>query len=210
MAVLAKDDFNRADEATLASPWVKPTSLSLDVCNLTSFRASSTIDDVNRAAVYIGPTWPNDQWSKARLYCVSTAGVRQGPALYVRTDIAGPGYTGYRLSTDHAASTNCNISRFLSDSRTTILDFTQAWNDGDVWELRVEGPASAARLRAFLNDVQIADVIDNSSITTGSPGVGVSNNVLISSWSIDEWSGGDLSVEINTYFTPPIFRSRGG
>lgn len=191
MATLASDDFNRADEATLASPWVKPTSANLDVCNLTSNRVSSTIDNVNRAAIYSGPAWPNDQWSRAKLYCVSTAGVRQGPALYVRmTD----GNSCYRFSTDHAASTNCNISRFNSDSRATVLDFTQAWTDGDVWELRVEGSASAARLGVFLNGAQVAGVTDNDTIASGSPGIGVSNNVLISSWSIDDWSGGDIQV----------------
>ena len=191
MAVLASDDFNRADENPLASPWATQTGLSNT--KLLSNRCSYDImDGSNRGNFYGGVAWPADQWSKAKLYCVSTGGVRQGPALYVR--MAAGAITNYRFSTDHAAATNCNISRFVAGVRTTVVDFTQAWSDGDEWELWVEGPATAARLRTFLNGVQKSDTTDNSSIAAGFPGIGVSGNATITSWSIDDWSGGDFNA----------------
>ena len=105
MAVLASDDFNRADEAPLVAPWTDPGIGGVD---LISNRASfSVMDNSNRGMYYSGPAWPDDQWSKARLYVDSTGGVRQGPALYVR--MASGANTVYRFSTDHAAVTNCNI-----------------------------------------------------------------------------------------------------
>lgn len=185
MAVLASDDFNRANETPLAAPWTDVVGQ----VNLVSNAVTSAIDDNNRGMYYSGPAWPDDQWSKAKLYVDSTGGVRMGPALYVRL---AAGVDCYRFSTDHAASNNCNVSRFVASSRTTIVDFTQAWNDGDEWMLQVEGPATAARVRVFLNGVQKSDDTDNSSIASGSPGIGISGSATITSWSLDDWSGGDL------------------
>jgi len=211
MAVLASDDFNRANESPLASPWVS-TGFLVD-CDLISNAVSYPVmDNNNKAMLRGGITWPDDQYSKAALNCVSTGGVRQGPALYVRY-VGGGVDTCYRFSTDHAASTNCNVSRFITGNRTTIVDFTQAWSDGDIWELRVSGPASAARLQTFLNGVQKSDTTDNSSLVSGSPGIGVSGNSTITSWSVDTWEGGspgqtllpDADVAAGGWTTSPLF-----
>ncbi len=199
MPIIASDDFNRANESPLASPWTTGTgNLSSDLVSNAMSIAVPTDD--NRANIYTGPVWPDDQWSKAALTVSGTVGGRAGPALYVRYSSSST--TFYRFSTDHAGATNCNISRFLAGARTTIVDFTQAWTDRDIWEFRVEGPAGSARLRTFLNGVQISDTTDNSSLSSGTPGAGVSGSAL-ETWSVDNWSGG-TGDDTRSSDDPPI------
>ncbi len=190
----ASDDFNRANVSPLASPWAAAVGDGGTLKIVSNKVTQVTVDSNNDGAIYTGITWPGDQWSEARFTTTSTGGGRQGPCLHVRYALAAN--TNYRLSVDHAASTNCNISRFVAGTRTTILDFTQAWTDGAIWMLAVDGPASAARLRVYLNGTLIQTVTDSSGIATGYPGIGVSDNDVIA--TIDDWRGGDFIQPANT------------
>lgn len=201
MSTLARDDFNRANESPLAAPWAQAIGDGGAMKLASNSVTQVTIDSNNDGAIYTGMAWPDDQWSAAKLTTTSAVGVRQGPCLHVRYALAAN--TNYRLSLDHAASTNCNISRFLAGVRTTVLDFTQAWADGDTWMLGVDGPAAAARLRVFLNGVLIQSVTDNSSLASGYTGIGISDSSVTA--TIDDWSGGDFLADKQVSYPPAKF-----
>jgi hypothetical protein len=189
--VIASDNFNRANEDPLAGDWttaVGDGGAMRIVSNVATKNAA--VDSNNDGAIYDGVTFPDNQWSAAKLSVTSTNGVRRGPALFVRHAFAAN--TSYRISVDHAASNNCNISRFLAGTRTTLLDFTQAWTDGAEWKIAVDGPASAARIRIYLNGTLLQTVTDNSSIASGYPGIGVSDSEDVTNVVIDDWHAGEV------------------
>ncbi len=190
-SVIASDNFNRANEDPLAGDWttaVGDGGAMRIVSNVATKNA--TVDANNDGAIYDGITFPDNQYSAAKLSVTSTNGVRRGPALFVRHAFSAN--TSYRISVDHAASNNCNISRFLAGVRTTLLDFTQAWTDGAEWKIAVDGPASAARIRIYLNGTLLQTVTDNSSIASGYPGIGVSDQTDVSNVVIDDWYAGEV------------------
>jgi hypothetical protein len=109
--------------------------------------------------------------------------------------------TCYRFTADHAASNNVDISRIVAGARVTVVAFTQAWSDGDTWRFDVTGPSNAASLRLFLNGTMIQQATDTSSIASGTPGIFFGDNVDITSWSADTWSGGTVNTENVAWFT---------
>lgn len=179
------DSFNRSNESPLASPWttggVDDSAFEL-ISNLIS-RSSATLD---ATAVY-NTTWGNDQSSKAKLYATATGG-GQGIGLWVRH--AASAKTGYRLITDHSGSNNCELAKFSAGSFTLLVDFTQAWTDGDTWELRIVGTT----ITIWLNSTQLSfnsgsNTLTDTSVASGLPGIAHSSNTTIA--NADDWTGTD-------------------
>ena len=195
MTTLASDDFNRADENPLAGNWV--TATGNNALRIVSNACTSAIDGTNDMALYTASVFPGNQWAQAKLNVTSIDGVRRGPGLCLRYAIGAN--TGYRFSTDHASSNNVDISRVLAGVRTTVVAFTQAWTNGSTFKFAVDGQATAARLRIWLDGSLIQEVTDSSSIASGYPGLFFGDNVSVSSWSADDWSAGDLVQ--STYVT---------
>ena len=186
MTVLASDIFDRANENPLAhGVW---TTCSSEVAfqivsNVATPTSTASTDD---GSFYSGIAWPADQFSRAKLTVNSTAGAGAGVGLKVRQ--ASGALTCYRLIVDHAALNNVTIERFVAGVATTVTGYprTQAWTDGDTWELDVVGTT----LRVCRNGVQVGADATDTNIATGSPGIGLSTTVT--SASINDWEGGDF------------------
>jgi hypothetical protein len=140
------------------------------------------ISGADNGAHYSGIAWPNDQWCRANLTVNGVAGAGAGIALKLR--VAAGAQTYYRIAVDHATSNNGQISRFNSGVITSLLNFTQSWNDGDVWEFRVIG----STLYVFYKGLQIQSLVDSSPLVSGSPGLGLSTTVV--SASMTNWVAG--------------------
>lgn len=183
------DDFNRANVAPLAAPWATGTGDS--AMNLVSNAAAPSSTSADCAAIYNGtgaPSWGDDQSSSAKLTVTGTAGSGPGVALWVRHAAAAK--TGYRLAGDHAATNNFKLNRFSAGTGTSLVIFTQAFTDGDRFELRVTGPATAARIEILRNGASVQVFTDNSTIASGAPGIGFSS--IDTSASLDDWIGTDM------------------
>jgi len=184
MSILASDNFNRADENPLGNgvwtvaPSQDPMKL---VTNAATFQTNN-----DSISYYSGITWPDNQYSKAKLTVDGSIGGDAGGMLVVRQSAAA--HTHYRLATDHAATNNVSISKHVAAAYTNIAQFTQAWTDGDTWELRVQGTT----ISAWRNGVQVGTNQVDTSITSGSPGIGWSTPG--NSMTIDDWEGGDFAA----------------
>jgi hypothetical protein len=184
MGILASDNFNRANENPLGNG-VWTTGSGNAAMQIVSNQATPTdLSVTNDGSYYSGISWPANQYSKAKLTVNSTLGSTRGPGLFVRQQSGAD--TKYMLITDHAASNNVTLVRISAGVFTNLTGFplTQAWTDGDTWELRVVGTT----LSVWRNGIQVGPNVTDSSITSGSPGIGLSTDVT--SAAIDDWEGG--------------------
>lgn len=193
----ASDNFNRANETPLSGGgnWTNSTATGFTGFNLSgNLCVPSSPTTLDSSSFYSGATWGNNQSSSATLTVNNTGGSGVGPGLCVRRVAAAATETEYRLATDHAATNNVQIIRFLAGVSTSLLIFTQAWTDGDRWELRAVGPASAAVVSAYLNSAFVTSVVDNSSLASGSPGIAYSASAT--SPTVDNWIGTDSFANV--------------
>lgn len=188
MAVLASDDFNRANSGSLGSNWTD-RGFGFDiVSNVASVVASG--DDLESywtGALVGGGSWPNDQYSQAAVTIASTGGGGQGVGMATRFTTAGTRQM-YRLVCDKAASNNIELSSFVSGSYALVGQRTSTITNGDVLRLESQGTTQ----RIFKNGTQVGASITNSAVASGS--AGLSHSSSTTSASVDNWSGGDFAA----------------
>jgi hypothetical protein len=166
---LVIDNFNRTNQAPLAGNWTVGTGAGEAAFNLTGNVIVPSTTGSDSSAWYSGATWGNDQSSKAKLTVTGTGGNGAGVGLMLRHVATAATRTYYWFVTDHAATNNCAVTRFIAGTATRLLTFTQAFTDGAEWEFRAVGPATATVLTVFLSGVQVGQVTDNSSLAAGHP-----------------------------------------
>lgn len=191
---LVIDNFNRTNQAPLASGWTVGTGTGEAAFNLTGNVVVPFTLGSDASAWYSGATWGNDQNSKAKLTVAGTGGNGAGVGLLLRHVATAATRTYYWFVADHAATNNCAITRFIAGTATRLLTFTQAFTDGAEWEFRAVGPATATVLTVFLGGVQVGQVTDNSSLAAGAPGLAFSSPET--SASVDDWTGSDELTSI--------------
>lgn len=185
MAVLATDNFNRADENPLSgggnwSPSFGDQNWKV-VSNVAVPVNVSTLDSVMH---YTAGTWPNDQYSKADLTVSGTGGGDQGVGLNVRGTTAATTY--YRAVADHGATNNVGISKLVAGVYSNLALTSSSWTDGATWELDVQGTTLTFK-RAGSTILTTTD----ASIASGKPGIELST--VVTSASLDNWEGGDFT-----------------
>lgn len=179
----ATDTFNRADENPLSGGGVW-TNGAVAMKVLSNVATPTTLGS-DCDAWYTGVTWGNDQSSSAKLSMTGGA-LTLGPGLLVRATTSSD---KYRLACSHA-SPGMDLARILGGVYTPLQQITQAWVDGDTWELRVTGPASAAVLKVFLNGALVSTFTDNSTLASGKPGIAYS--AASTTATMDDWVGTDV------------------
>lgn len=174
----ATDDFNRANETPLASPWIIQTG-SGSTLNLSSNGVVLAAEvGAGTSYYYNGAAVTADQYSS----CVPTGnGFAQG-GPFVRCGVTG--YSGYGV--DPAFN---QLIKYVSASPTLLGGtLTPDIQVNDV--LRVE--AEGTTIRAFLNGVQMTgSPSTDSSLTTAGNGVGIYAGEV--SQKLDTFDGNDLS-----------------
>src|SRR5262245_23677174 len=133
----ASDNFNRADENPLGNG-VWSTGSGESAMSVATNQCAPSASGSDCSSRYSGRAWAADQFSRAKLTAGSSG--EQGPALSVR--YASGARTYYRCCIDNpgGGATNIVIRRFVAGASTNIASATQAWTNGDTWELRVSGP----------------------------------------------------------------------
>jgi hypothetical protein len=96
--------------------------------------------------------------------------------------------TCYRLIGDHAASVNFSIDKFVSGTFTNLGTRTQAFSDGDLVYLEVQGTTLVAKVAGS----QLGASITDSAIASGKAGISFSSTET--SASLDDWEGGDFAA----------------
>lgn len=193
----ASDNFTRANETPLAGNWDNPAcGGSNNKWNLSSnaLVPNGLGDDAHAIWKTSVNDFGDDQFSECVVSVTGTAGSGAGAGVAVRHNGLGQthGVSTYRLVADHAGGNNVEIAKFVSDSYTQLVAFTQAFTNGDTFRLEVNGTT----LEAFYLGGSLGTHTD-SSITTGQPGLVYSSTETAT--TLDLWQGGDLAS-----FNPPV------
>jgi hypothetical protein len=93
----------------------------------------------------------------------------------------------YRISAQKAATNNVEVNKFVATVFTIISNFTNAWSNGDTWELDIRG----TRLTWLKNSTTISSTT-TSGLSTGSAGITYSSGAGPSGVSFENWEGGSL------------------
>lgn len=196
MAVIAQDDFNRANTTgpDLGPNWTNMGggSFSTNGYQIVSSHAEPTTLTSDKMELYTGPgSFPNDQYAEAACTVTGTL-AGSGPGVVVRGGDLPSNGSGYRLCVCKAASNNIELIRINAGSTFTSLALrTTTWIDGDVLRLEVQG----STLRIFQNAVQLGAAVDDGSpLTSGLPGIAYSTTATVA--AVDDWEGGSLAAEV--------------
>jgi hypothetical protein len=192
MAVLASDDFNRADSPTLSgvgTPWIRAQSVD-NTFQIISNQCAPQIANADSSCVYATVTWPDDQYSQATISNGGGGGVGTGPGLIVRGTTGLPaGGTFYRLICDTTAG-GARVSKVVVGVTTHLgSDIAGAWANGDVAKFEAIGTL----LSVYRNGVLVGTKTD-SAITSGAAGLFYGETVTTPRW--DNWSAGSIDVGV--------------
>ncbi len=187
MTVLARDNFNRANETPLASPWGSTGILGDVGMNLVSNAATDAATTYDNRSFYDGGiVWPNDQYSQAAITLgVSNSGGGSGEGLSVRGSKTA--LTMYRFAIDHNATINWEVLKAVGGTFTSLATGLQAFTDGDTFRLSVNGSTITVSLNGASPFVTVVD----SAIASGNPGINYSSTEGGVRF-VDDWEGGDL------------------
>lgn len=188
MVALATDNFNRANDATgLGANWT--TASSPNKWTVSSNQAvPSAFSGGDSVSYYSAIAWPNDHYSKAQLTANGTS-TDAGPGLLVRKASTSSEDTFYWTTANHAATNNVDMYKVVSTTFTLIQRATQAYTDGDTFEMDAQGTT----LRAiYVTGSSTAISTTDSAIGSGNAGLAYSST--ITSAAADNWEGGDFTV----------------
>jgi hypothetical protein len=183
MTTLASDDFNRANNPNLGSNW---SVLGTSAANRFDIQSNgiSAIDTVSfHSDRYSAITWPDNQWSEAKIITFPT----QGGGPMVRGITTGSAKTLYLGQAGTAGSV---IAKWLNNVRTEVaVSFTNTFSINDIARIEVEGTA----LRMYKNGSLVLSGTD-SSITSGQPGIFIELHNSTSAVLYDDWAGGNFTA----------------
>ena len=170
----ASDNFNRANETPIASPWVAAigagANLTLNV--LTSIAATEKIS-------YYSAAWGNDH-DVSGIVGTLVANVNYSEVT-VRFDSAGSGFSVY---TDGTAGTgHTEFASYTAGAPTVLGAIASAFANGDTIKLTVTGQSPNIVLTAFKNGTQIAQITGQTGKNSGNPGGGGYGIATIDDWS---------------------------
>jgi len=184
----ATDSFTRANNSgDLGTNWTTVPGETL--IELLSNQAANHGDSADQAEYWNVFTPTNDQYSKSKLTAVAGYTTGDGPGEAVRMSTSAVTY--YRLVCCHQASSNVMLSKKIAGAFTALATVTQAWTDGDTWELRVVGTS----LTAYLNGTIVSGLTTtDTSITSGRVGLAYSSENAGKTATWDDWDGGDYGA----------------
>lgn len=174
---MATDNFNRANETPLASPWTNSDGANY---NLSSNAVTGAGGDGDRLWYRSGAASSADQYAQATQVAGPTSD-DWGPAVRVGSNGTKSGYI-------HNVYVNEErLFKFVNGAFTIILSHNVDAANGDVVRVEAEG----STIRAKINGSQVTgSPVTDTSLTTAGNGVG------LYSWgsggTLDDWEGGDL------------------
>lgn len=201
MAIIASDDFNRANTTgpDLGTNWTNVSSggFAGNGFQIVSNHAEPTTLSSDKLEMYTGAVFPADQYAQAKLTVTGTSG-SSGPGVAVRCGSDG---TCYRATLSKAASDNLDVARFIAGAFTLVAHRTTTWVDGDTLRLEVQGTT----LRVYQNGSQVGADMTDSGIASGAAGIAYTETATVA--QVDDWEAGSLAAAADD---PPIgFLGRG-
>lgn len=180
MAVLASDDFNRAD-GSLGANWTLSTAIG--GASFTIFSNTATITaDQDTGEYYNTVTWPADQYAEV---VFSTAGTHGdlGTGMGVCCRLAADQQTYYRAV---ASTLGYEVAKFIDGAYTQLATSAgTTFANGDTLRFSVVGTTWTL----YKNGAQVATGTDNA-IASGNAGLVYSSSTTGDPPSVTSWAGG--------------------
>jgi hypothetical protein len=193
MAVLATDNFNRADANPIGGNWT-----TINAAMKIASNVAAPVNDANDSGAYYNAvSFPNDQYSQAKIVS-PTSGNQTGCGVYVRAN-ATSGGNGYMLYLANNAN-GAVLYKLVNGTPTLIWQRAITYGAGNVGYLEVQGTTLIARY----NGAAIGASATDSAHAAGSAGISYSSANAGS--NADDWEGGDFAAAAATPFPP--FRRR--
>ena len=198
------DNFNRANETPLASPWGSNTVDPEFKLVSNAAQPDNVFQDCSSRHTTAGLS--ADQYAQAKVSMTTGGDAGAGPGVTVRA--ASNAKTYYRLACQKT-SPAVELSRFNAGTYTFLATRTVTWSDGDTFRVEVSGTGSTVTLKIFRNGSQLgADISDsdgNRITAAGSPGIAFSSGSVVTA-SVDDFEAGDL--ERGQGFNQQLLRPR--
>jgi hypothetical protein len=188
MAVLASDDFNRTDAASLGSGWTdNPTTNDIGIVSNHAKQASTGDDGYE---YYTGATWPDDQYAEATYGTTTASGVGTGYGVACR---AATNVNMYRLIGN---GSGWELGRFNNASFTSLASSSATtFTSGDVirLEVRTNGANCDWIVKKNGSTVTSGTGSDTSPLASGAAGVAYSSTDATAA-GLNAWAGGDFAA----------------
>lgn len=192
MAILASDNFTRANSADLGTNWdentADPGTGGFDIVSNTASVANTGLDC---SETYNAVSSPNDQYSECTFGATTADGLGVGCGVVCRSAVAARTYyrvvgcgSGYELGRSVAGT----FTSLSSGAGTTFAV-------GDKLRLTVKTNGANADWALLKNGVQFASGTDTSPIASGRFGIGYSSSAP-NSFTLTAWEGGDFGSAI--------------
>lgn len=190
--LVASDNFNRA---SLGADWAMVNTIRGNVVIDSSTRVwgeYAAIGDDHPTARWVGAgTFSDDQYSSAVIIDSTPPGstYRFGVVVRASADTNGTRdyYEAYVALITGLVTTH--LTKVVNGTKTDIyVSSSPTWADNDRIELEVQGTT----LRVCKNGTPLGGsfTATDSSITTGKPGLSVTNQMYL-----DDWEGGDMTAD---------------
>lgn len=179
MAVLASDAFTGT--TALSGSWTVNQGTPSCVGGVLKGGTAGS----NNGAFYNGVTWPNDQYSQAKIAGGLSANTHYTYVL-VRAAGTGGSSNAYEIFTDGSSgATHTEICTLTSGTESTLQSVATTFTTNDVMRLEAEGTT----LRAYKNGAQVGTDQTDATYASGSAGLGVYQSTA----TMDDWEGGSLT-----------------
>jgi len=190
----ASDNFNRANETPLASPWTTTTGFSQ--MNLVSNAAegSSSADSI---AVYNSLTWGPNQTVSVVVGNLSTNNNYSGAGA--RWDTSGNGFFVWTDGTGGAG--HCGISSSAGGSETVLANSSTTFANGDTIGIDISGTSPNITINLQKNGTTVTTVSSVSGNNNGQPAMYAYNNIGPNN---DNFNATDNSGASATYPVPQM------
>jgi hypothetical protein len=176
----ASDNFNRANEAPIASPWVSAIGGG---ANLTTNALVSTAS-IDRMSYY-GGTWANDQ------ECTGIVGNLLANTRYSGLGLRFNGDDGFEVITDGTTgAAHTEFGLWTNGSYASLAGIATTFADGDAMRFTVSGVSPNIVLTLYKNAAQVGQATGVSGPNAGNPGAGCFDVATIDDWSATDGGGG--------------------
>ena len=182
----ASDNFNRANETPIASPWVASIGSG---ANLTTNALVSTTA-AEKLSYYSG-TWGNDQETSAIFGNLSQG--NNYSELVLRFDSGGNGFSVYTDGT--AGATHTEFASYSAGVATVLGVIATAIVNGDTARFTISGQSPNIILTAYKNGTQIGQITGQTGKNSGNPGGGGFGPATVDDWSATDNAGGSTTVD---------------
>lgn len=171
----ASDNFNRANETPLATPWANCYGSGM---NLASNAATSTAS-TDKGSFYNSGTWGANQSAEGTVGALASNAAYSG--VLVRANGSGNAFQVYTDGVSGAAHTA--FARWDAGTTTELGGIATTFTAGDVIKLEVSGTSGSITLTAYKNGTQVGQLTNQTGPNSGNPGLGCYGTATIDNWS---------------------------